>query len=240
MLRLRSRGCVIAALGLLGAFGMTALACNKTDAGGRTLGSPNASAAGGEAPKPSSSVAGTSQAGNANALARSLVAVATTSAGEAQPCERTCGRVGDCLLETGDVGEFEAGRLELECLDVCVHSPETDGPRSAFLACEQQSGCGPLLGCARSNWDALVGARSGPSVHGITAGGDSCLDGCLWLFSCMATGLPPGETPLPPEYEESMRGCESMCEANREVYAHFAACLRDNCSPDRQNVCFGG
>jgi hypothetical protein len=226
---------VIAALGWFALLG-----CNKGDAGTGTLGSPNASAAGREAHEPSSGVAGTSKAGSADALARSLVAVAATTPGDAQPCERTCGRVGDCLLENADVGEFEAGRLELECLDVCVHSPESDGPRSAFLACEQQTGCGPLLGCARSNWDALVAARSGPSVQGITTGGNTCADTCEWWLSCMISGAPPDQAPLPPEYEEYVRSCETQCENTpdeREMYMRLGDCARANCSPDRVSAC---
>jgi hypothetical protein len=235
MLRLGSRGSVIAMLGLL-------LACNKTDAGTSTLGSPNASVAGNEADKPGSKAARSSEAGSADALARSLVAVAATSLGDAQPCERTCGRVGDCLLEGGDVGEFEAGRLELECLDVCVHSPESEGSRSAFLGCEQQSGCGELLGCARSNWDALVASRTGPSVQGITASGDACVDSCRWMYSCMFSGMPPGQATLPAEYEEYVRSCDTMCEtispAEYELYARLGDCMRSNCGSDRQNDCF--
>lgn len=235
MPQLGSRGCVIALLGSLALLG-----CNKADAGTGTVGSPNASAAGREAREPGSGVADTSKAGSAGALARSLVAVAATTPGDAQPCERTCGRVGDCLLENADVGEFEAGRLELECLDVCVHSPESDGPRSAFLACERQTGCGPLLGCARSNWDALVAARSGPSVQGITTGGHTCADTCEWWLSCMISGVPPDQGTLPPEYEEYVRSCEMQCENTpdeREMYMRLGDCARANCSPDRLSAC---
>jgi hypothetical protein len=241
MLRLGSRGCVIA---LLGSFAL--LAC-KGDAGTSTLGSPNASAAGHEAHDPGSRVAGTSKAGSADALARSLVAVAATIPGDAVPCERTCGRVGDCLLEEdGNVGEFEAARLELECLDVCVHSPQSDGPqsdgpRSAFLACEQQTGCGPLLGCARSNWDALVATRSGPSGQGVTTGGNSCADSCEWWLACAINGMPPDQAPLPSHYEENVRGCEMQCEAapaEREMFTRLGDCARANCSPERLSACY--
>jgi hypothetical protein len=231
---------VVALLGLL--------ACDKTDASSGSVGSPNASVAGSEATKPSTRAAGTSKPGDANALARSLVAVAATSHSEAQPCERVCGRVGDCLLEDGEggaigaIGEFEAGRLELECLDMCVHSPNGAAPRSTFLACENQSDCGPLLGCARSNWNALVATRSGPSVQGITTGGDSCNDGCRWYLSCAFTGLPPGQAQLAPEYEEAIRSCEVQCEtiepAERESFTRITDCIRDNCSHDRQSVCY--
>jgi hypothetical protein len=242
MLRLGSRGCVLALLGVVGLSGVSGIGACKTDAGSGTLGSPNAAAAGNESAKPSSGVAGTSKSGSADGLARSLVAVAATSPGEAQPCERACGRVGDCLLESKDVGEFEAGRLELACLDACVHSPESDGPRSAFLACERQSSCGELLGCARSNWDALVAAHAGPTVQGITTGGDSCLDACQWLFSCMISGVPPSQAGLSGEYEETIRGCATNCEvlspAEQEGYMRIRDCLHSNCGPDRHNMCY--
>lgn len=243
MLGLGSRRCVFARLGMHGALAIALLGCNKTDAGSGTLGSPDASAAGREAATPSSRIGDASTSGNTDALARSLVAVAATKPGEAQPCERTCGRVGDCLLDTGDVGEFEAGRLELMCLDMCVHSPESDGPRAAFLACEQQSGCGELLGCARSNWDALVATRSGPSVHGVTVGGDSCIESCQWWLACMLNGVPPDQAPIPPEYQESLRSCETQCEttpSDREMFTRLGDCMRANCSPERQPVCWEG
>lgn len=239
MLRLGSRGCVLALLGML--LGVGVGACDKSDASG-TVGSPNASAAGNEAGKPGSPGAGPNETRNADALVRSLVAVAATSPSDAQPCERTCGRVGDCLLADEDVGEFEASRLELECLDVCVHAPENEAARSAFLACDEPSGCGELLGCARLNWDALVAARSGPAVQGITTGGgDSCFDSCQWWLSCMVNGVSPDQAPLPSEYEESLRSCEMQCEtspAERDLYRNLGECARANCSPERLMACY--
>jgi hypothetical protein len=242
-MRLRSHG--RASKIVLGLIGVVVLACNhKPDPGsGSKTGSPSAGGAGREGASQSRAVEGTSTTGNA-ALARSLVAVAATSPGEAQPCERTCGRVGDCLLETGDSSsrsEFEASRLELECLDLCVHSVESDPTRSAFLACEQQSSCGELLGCARSNWDALAANRVGPTVQGVTGSGNAC-EGCRWMYSCMITGMPPGQAYMDPVYEESIRSCEATCESispqERETYQAFSDCLRSNCSPDRQHVCW--
>jgi hypothetical protein len=244
MPRLGSRGCLIALLG------MAVLACNKTDASTGGLGSPNASGAGREAASPSASDQGTSTANDG--LARSLVAVAVTSPTDAQPCERTCGRIGDCLIEADDdssspsyQAEFEAGRQELECLDLCVHADESAAPRSAFLACEQQSGCGEFLGCARSNWSALVATRTGPSVQGgsVVVGGNGCGHDCRLVYSCIFTHMLPGQAPLPQEYEETVRYCETQCETSptdREMWAQLSDCLRDNCSADRQNVCFGG
>jgi hypothetical protein len=243
MPRLGSRGCVLGLLGLLGLLGMAVPAC-KPDAGsGTPLGSPSAAAAGREASSPNAGVEGKSTVGTGG-LARSLVAVAATNFADAQPCERTCGRIGDCLLETeGHQAEFDASRLELECLDLCVHSVEDGHPRTAFLACEQKSnGCGELLGCARSNWDALVASRTGPTVQGVTGGGNSCTDGCRWMYSCIYTGAPPGHAYLSPEQEEQQRYCESMCESmsptDQEVYVRFGECLRSNCSPERYELCF--
>jgi hypothetical protein len=225
MPRLASLGSVLALVGL------AALACNKPDKDGRSIGSPSADGAGTETASPRPTDKSTSS-GAAN-LARTLVAVASAAPSEALPCERTCGRVGDCLLETRDVGEFDAGRLEFECLDLCVHSPREAESRTAFLACEQQSSCGELLGCARANWQPLLAGRTGPVVSGVTVGGDPCIEGCRWLFACMVTGVPPGQASLPPEYDESVRGCEAAChtgsESDRQMLAHYAECLPSHC-----------
>jgi hypothetical protein len=237
MPRPSSRGCVLALLGMVG---LAALAC-KPDASTGTLGSPSASAAGSEAKNASPHAETTSNPSNAGALARRLVAVTATRPNEAMPCERTCGRVGDCLLETRDVGEFEASRLELECLDLCVHSPESAESRSAFLACEQQSGCGELLGCARSNWDTLVANRVGPTVQGVTVGGDPCAEGCRWLYSCIYTSAPPGQVDLGPEQEELIRYCDTACESltgsERAQFVYWAECMPAHCSQGTFEAC---
>src|SRR5262245_54408045 len=133
----------------LALLGFTILACNKS--GESSLGSPNGSAAGRENANSNSGRDATEHESAAIALTRSLVTVASVTPTDALPCERTCGRVGDCLLETHDVGDFEASRLELQCLDSCVHSPADAESRTSFLACDQKSSCGELLGCARSH-----------------------------------------------------------------------------------------
>jgi hypothetical protein len=234
MPRLATLGSVLALLGL------AVLACNKTERDGK-VGSPSAAGAGSETKRPTTSDQTESSASGAAELTRSLVAVTTTAPTDAQPCERTCGRVGDCLLETREVGDFDAGRLELECLNLCVHSPDSDKSRSAFLSCEQKSSCGEVLGCARSQWDSLVAVHAGPLVGAITAGGDPCEEGCRWLVSCIYSGSPPYQGYISPAHEQHLRSCESQCqsitEEERQQYAYFAECLRSNCSYDKVEAC---
>lgn len=225
---------------LLAVLALAALACNKTDPSTRGVGSPSADAAGTENAKSNPGQASKTSS-DAATLARSFVSVATTSPSDAQPCERTCGRVGDCLLEADDVSEFEAGRLELECLDQCVHSPADAQPRAAFLACEQKSACGDLLGCVRSTWDPLVATRVGPAVQGVVGGGDLCEEGCRWLYSCVYTGKPPGDVNLAGEYEEVIRWCEGMCpnmsEQERQQWIYFVECMPSHCSQETFSAC---
>ena len=89
-----------------------------------------------------------------------------------------------------------------------------------------------------------MASRVGPTVQGVTGGGNSCTDSCHWMYSCIYTGAPPGHAPLDPTQEEQMRYCESMCESmsptDQEVYMHFGECLRNgNCSYERYETCFG-
>ena len=222
----------------LALLGLAVLACNKP-VDGSSLGSPSGSAAGSEIAN--SDRDANADADAATALTRSLVTVASIPPTDAQPCERICGRVGDCLLETHDVADFDAGRLELECLDSCVHSPTDGQTRTDFLACEQESSCGDLLGCARTNWEPLLASRVGPVVNGVTTGGDGCIEGCRWLFWCIYTNTPPGSGYLSPDAEEGIRGCEANCSvlqpAEREQMAYWAECLPTHCSQEQFSAC---
>lgn len=221
---------------------LAVLACNKSEQGGRVVEQPSGAGAGGESTRAGKSNSNT--ASESTELAHRFVAVAATAPAEAEPCERTCGRVGDCLLETRDVDEFEAARLELECLDLCVHSPDDAKPRTAFLACEQQSACGEVLGCARSNWDALVAAHVRPAFVDTTvsSGSDRCIDGCYWLFSCVLTGAPPDAGRWSTtEYEnyirECAKNCESATEQERAMWVYFAECMQTHCSMHGYESC---
>jgi hypothetical protein len=218
------------------------LACNKPETAGTDVDSPNPSGAGAER-NATSTTPGSTQAIHHSTLGAVLVAVARTKPNEATPCERTCGRVGDCLIDEQTVNHFDAGRLELECLDLCVHTPAEAAPHTALLGCEQRSSCGELLTCARASWEPLVAIRQSPTIEGVAAIGDPCKAGCQWLFSCIYTGAPPGQAYMAPEYEEQVRYCENACDTygptEREIYARLAECLPDYCSSGRFDQCMG-
>lgn len=178
---------------------------------------------------------------SAPSLARSLTAVATTDASDAPPCERVCGRLGDCLLADPDFTSASASALELACLDLCVHSADAAPAQAEFLACGQQSECGQLQACAERSWTALAQVRQGPDIAGVLASADPCRVGCRWTYACIQTGMPPGQAPLDPHVEQWLELCEDNCERNsyeREWYTKMANCLPTRCSPDRFGECF--
>lgn len=216
-------------------------ACNKPEQGKTEVDSPGSSVAGTESAKSKAGGPATTLGDPGSGLARSLVAVTNTPLAEASPCERTCGRLGDCLFESEDYREFEARGLELECLDLCVYTPKDAAPRTALLGCEERQACGELIACAQTNWVALGELHEGPAVEGITASMDPCKAGCRWLYACMFSGAPPGEAYMDPAIEEQMRLCEKTCETldarDREAYAAFASCLPSHCSPS-DSTCY--
>ena len=220
--------------------GTALIGCNDKPTAGATLDSPDAAAAGTEARAQRARSDRTSLAGGATPV-RSLVAVASTSVGEAEPCERTCGRVGDCLLDGDEVNAFEAGRLELACLETCVHTPESQ-VRAAFLGCEAKPGCDELLGCARSNWEPLSATHQGPAVQGFaTRPADPCVNGCRWYFYCAFANAPPGEGYLAPEYDVQMLDCEANCESgafDSRLWLRFNECAPTKCSSMDISNCF--
>jgi hypothetical protein len=223
---------------------LAALACSKGERDVAGVDAPSGSAAGSEARTDSASnrAAKTELAVRPAELGSALVAVASTTPGEAEPCERTCGRLGDCLFASEDFGEVEAGGLELECLDLCVHAPDDASARARFLTCEQRQSCGELISCAQASWDELAAVRRAPDIQGITAAAvDPCKDGCRWLYACMISGAPPGEGYLSPQDEEQLRYCEKTCEslgpAERETYAHLAECLPSHCGYGQLEHC---
>jgi hypothetical protein len=212
------------------------------------LGSPGSSVAGTETKRDGHSPNSRSQDGSAadssglaNSL-NSLIAVATTSASEAQPCERVCGSLGDCLLVDDDYSITDAGGLELQCLDRCVHSPDTAPAKAEFLACGEQSECGPLQACAEQTWTALAEARQGPEVAGVIASADPCKLGCRWVYSCMTTGSPPGEAYVDDQIHQYISMCVEQCDhsepVERDWYARMASCLPNHCTLERYAECW--
>lgn len=174
--------------------------------------------------------------------ATSLIAVAAVEAGGAQPCERMCGSLGDCLFADATYSTSAAGGLELKCLDLCVHSPDAEPAKAEFLACGTESECGQLQACAQRTWAALASARKGPEVGGISSSDASpCQEGCRWVYSCIA-GAPPGQIELDPQAYRDMENCEKQCEttdvSDRDYMAKLAPCLANHCSLDGLWHCF--
>jgi hypothetical protein len=216
----------------------------RTAADAEQIGSPGGSVAGTEAKagKQSNQYTSTATAGSGTGLANALVAVTTITAGEAQPCERVCGSLGDCLFADDSYTAPIAGGLELECLDMCVHSPDNDRAKIDFLACASNTECGPLQACAEQSWTALAAARQSPDVSGIVASADPCKAGCRWYWACTQTGSPPGEAYLDPELDRQMNYCVDDCDNmqpdQRRMWVSFSECIPTHCAYDRIEDCF--
>lgn len=174
---------------------------------------------------------------------RSLVAVTGVGSHDAQPCERVCGSLGDCLLAAADYTNTVAGGLELECLNMCVHAPDTARTKAEFLACGAQTECGSLRACAAQHWAALAEVRKGPEIAGVTGGGrkDVCAIGCRWQTSCHYTGTPNGALPI--EVEREVEKCISSCEggspSDHSSWVKWVACIDVNeCELQRAYQCY--
>ena len=205
---------------------------------------PAADASSGPAGSPGDSVAGTEVPGSSGtrsrspvaelvstgALARSLVAVTATSATEAAPCERVCGSLGDCLLADDGYTASVAGRLELQCLDMCVHAPDDSAAKRSFLACGGQE-CAGLEVCAENNWAALganyVRAESAP----VADSGDGCETACHWFYSCISFSQPPDRAPVDSE-QDMQRTCVQMCQepSEADLILQIRSCVTQNCT----------
>jgi hypothetical protein len=199
-------------------------------------GGPGAGVAGTEAegsrPKPGSGRPGTDKDGPA----RSLVAVAITKSGEAGPCERVCGSLGDCLLADEDYSSAVAGRLELQCLDLCVHAPDDNAGKRGLLGCGGQA-CPELAACAERSWAAMSAGSSRVEPGAVVSNNDPCMEGCQLLWSCMASGQPPGRAGDPDLEREMEKMCTQTCESlEREVMIQLRPCVVDHCSD--QNAIF--
>jgi hypothetical protein len=219
--------------------------CEKRSS--KQLGSPGSSVAGTEtqqddrsrSPKHSRELSSRSGVASPLSSLSSLIAVPTTTAGEAPPCERVCGSLGDCLLADADEATSAAG-LELACLDMCVHSADTAPAKVEFLACGTQSECGSLQACAERTWTALADARQRPEIEGVVAPENTCLLACTWMYSCIATGTPPGQVPFDPGFEQIMQqGCVEPCEQmpTRESWRELPGCFANDCSYDGVQRC---
>lgn len=207
------------------------------------LGSPGDSVAGTEA-RPNDRVGTSTQRsgeGSRSGVASSLIVVATTNPSEAQPCERVCGSLGDCLLADANYSTVAAGGLELMCLDLCVHSAEGAPAKAEFLACGSQTECGPLQACAERSWTALAAARKGPEISGVATTADPCKLGCGWMYACLYTEGPPGAASFDASIQMAVDSCGDSCdamdEAGRDYYGRLAPCLINHCSSNGVYQC---
>ena len=215
--------------------------CKKAE--GERASAPAASVAGTEAKRSDRSPSSRPLDNNRDGKpATSLIAVATTSASEAQPCERVCGNLGDCLLADDDYSSATAGGLELMCLDMCVHATDDAAAKAEFLACGSQSECGPLQACAERTWTALAEARTAPAIEGVAAPvADPCKLGCRWVYACMY-GSKPGDAWVDPQTEQNLNDCFSACEQlppqDIQYLPKMPACLAHRCSMEGVYLCF--
>lgn len=162
----------------------------------------------------------------------SLISVASVTPEAAQPCEHLCGRVGDCLHETGRRADLST-RLELECLDACVHSPVEAPAREQFLACEATTDCAALTGCAEGRWTELLAARVRPEIEGIIDTAPTCELACEWLISCVSTLSPPGSRPRDSYTDTQIRGCVDVCEHDSVMFTEYTEiyeCIVESCA----------
>lgn len=213
--------------------------CEKRSS--KQLGSPGSSVAGTETQQDdrSRSPKHKRELSSRSGVASPLIAVPTTNPNEAPPCERVCGSLGDCLLADADEATSAAG-LELTCLDMCVHSPDTAPAKVEFLACGTHSECGSLQACAEQTWTALADARQRPEIEGVVAPANTCLLACTWMYSCISTGTPPGQIPFDPDFERLMQqGCVEPCEQmpNRNDWGQLPGCFANDCSYDGVTRC---
>lgn len=208
--------------------------CEKRSS--KQLGSPGSSVAGTETQQDdrSRSPKHSRDLSSRSSVASPLIAVPTTAPTEAPPCERVCGKLGDCLLADADEASSAAG-LELTCLDICVHSPDTAPAKVEFLACGTQRECGSLQACAERSWTALADAGQRPEIEGVVAPANTCLLACTWMYSCILSATPPGQVPFDPDFERMMHeSCVAPCEQmpDRGDWGHLPGCFANNCSYD--------
>jgi hypothetical protein len=186
----------------------------------------------------SASAKSTAAAAASSGSAKSLTRVTATSVDEAEPCERMCGSLGDCLFVDDAYTTVAASGLELQCLDLCVHAPDTEPAKTDFLACGNQTACGQLQACAERTWDALASVRRGhgPTIASVVTNVDPCKDGCRWVYSCLITGSPPGEAQVDEYIQKEINACLSRCEgdeitdADLESWIKMAECLPNHCT----------
>lgn len=156
------------------------------------------------------------------------VDVVALDSGEARPCERMCGRIGDCV-QTAEAGTpAEATGVEFACLDTCIYADPLQSASTAFQDCDQKSACTELLGCARGRWDAVTAARRQVEVATQFAViRDTCEVACLTLQSCNYFYQMPDQLDGmgTPDFLMVVEACTEGCRNSGEQgFAAYAEC----------------
>lgn len=153
---------------------------------------------------------------------------------DARPCERMCGRVGDCLRERGDPNNAghlrDAGYLELSCLDLCVNVEPSSDAGKRFRACESRDGCDQLLECTRKDWDATAAARGTVvlQIDATPANYGTCELVCGGMYSCVHHDQPLHQLQDRSEqFERDLRACMTSCDPRSEAMVAFAECAQE-------------
>ncbi len=160
---------------------------------------------------------------------REAVNVVAIDPSEAWPCERMCGRIGDCLQTDRVENPASATGVEFACLDTCVYADPLNPAAAAFQACETATECGELLGCARARWDAATAARRAveiPTEFAVVR--DICETACLGLQSCSFFYKMPNEIAgmATADFYSSVDMCTEGCRSmGDQVYAPYAPCI---------------
>jgi hypothetical protein len=165
---------------------------------------------------------------------RAPIDVVAVDPGEARPCERMCGRVGDCLQTEEGVEPAEATGLEFACLDTCVSADPLHAATTAFQACDEKNACGELLGCTRGRWDATVAVRRVAEIPTqFAAVRDTCESACMTIQSCSYFGRMPDDLANvgTPDFYMVVEACTEGCRsAGEQSYEAYAACANEiNC-----------
>lgn len=186
-------------------------------------------AASGETTQPSERAHPSARSLAAKAKTDSPIAVVELEAGDARPCERMCGRIGDCLLSDEGRDASDARGVEFACLDTCVYADPEQPAAREFQACDAASACGELLGCARGRWDAATAARKAVEIAApITVVRDTCESACLTLQSCNWYSRMPDQLSIDgiagSDFYNAVSACTEGCRYMEQTYIPYAEC----------------
>ena len=156
------------------------------------------------------------------------VAVVAGTDSEADPCEQTCGELGDCLRADPDQVEA-ASHLELACLELCVHVDPEVQAGADFRACGDAPGCEEVLSCARERWGAAEASRGKSTAYqGPYEAPMTCELMCRAVLACSLHDVPPNQLndaniEFGPELQNCSEGCDQRADAMLDP-----SCLQTN------------